>query len=310
MARLHDQFALHPLTPDERATCESMLQHESARVLVMPTHHINELGDMMGFRFTCNAHAPANVLPLVRTMFHGHTLVECQLSTEQILELMSQPARNRQRMLEFLQAVQADCVPASLECVPDNCSSHTELGLLQANGLLTMDRCASRRARPRPWTDARPPSRGQPALDPRGARADRDLPRVHQGLQPGRAHAPALHRVHRGPVPRVRRVQQPGHRHRPEQHRAGARALWLFMLAVRVTVLTIAPAGGVRLAGGLVAPQGLPSGAVPAHPRPGTGVRDPRAGGAGEPRHLTLRSSALGNIQSCQASASSVQMQG
>lgn len=42
---------MHALTQDERVTCESMLSQEpSSRVLVMPTHHINELGDMMGFR--------------------------------------------------------------------------------------------------------------------------------------------------------------------------------------------------------------------------------------------------------------------
>jgi len=49
--RLREQFCMHPLTPDERVTCESMLLLEpSSRVLVMPTHHINALGDMMGFR--------------------------------------------------------------------------------------------------------------------------------------------------------------------------------------------------------------------------------------------------------------------
>ena len=53
--RLMMQYAMHPLSDDERVTCESMLSQEpSSRVLVMPTHHINEFGDMMGFRFTCN----------------------------------------------------------------------------------------------------------------------------------------------------------------------------------------------------------------------------------------------------------------
>jgi len=142
MPGLNEAFALHPLTPDERNTCQSMLQHESAQVLVMPTHHINELGDMMGFRFTVGAHAPANVLPLVRNMFHGHTLVECQAGTERILAMMSNPRLNRERMLAFLKGVRADCVPATLDCVPENHSSHTERGVLQAQGLLTMDRWA------------------------------------------------------------------------------------------------------------------------------------------------------------------------
>jgi len=142
MPGLDESFALHPLTPDERNTCQSMLLPESTKVLVMPTHHINELGDMMGFRFTANAHAPANVLPLVRNMFHGHTLVECQTGTEQILAMMSNPLLNRERMLAFLRGVRDDCVAATLDCVPENHSSNTERGVLQAQGLLTMDRSA------------------------------------------------------------------------------------------------------------------------------------------------------------------------
>lgn len=42
---------MHPLTRDERVTAESILTAEpSSKLLVMPTHHITDLGDMMGFR--------------------------------------------------------------------------------------------------------------------------------------------------------------------------------------------------------------------------------------------------------------------
>ena len=51
-ARLSTQFSMHQLTSDETVTCQSMLAQEpSSRVMIMPTHHINEMGDMMGFRF-------------------------------------------------------------------------------------------------------------------------------------------------------------------------------------------------------------------------------------------------------------------
>ena len=59
--RLKEGYAMHPLSNDERVTCESMLSQEpSSKVLMMPTHHINEFGDMMGFRYTCNrsVHSP------------------------------------------------------------------------------------------------------------------------------------------------------------------------------------------------------------------------------------------------------------
>ena len=138
--RLLERYAMHPLTSDERVTAQSMLTQEpSSRVLMMPTHHINELGDMMGFKFTCNAYTSGNNLPVVRTMFHGHTLVECNADEALIMRLMSEPELNRQRMLEFLKKVESECVPASLECVPENASSVTTQGTLQATGLLTVD---------------------------------------------------------------------------------------------------------------------------------------------------------------------------
>ena len=49
--RLNLQYALHPMSADEQVTCQSMLvQEPSSSVMVMPTHHVNEMGDMMGFR--------------------------------------------------------------------------------------------------------------------------------------------------------------------------------------------------------------------------------------------------------------------
>jgi hypothetical protein len=108
--------------------------------MAMPTHHINEMGDMMGFLFRCSAFATGNCLPVVRNMFHGHTLVECQKADEAlILRLMSSPDSNRERMREFLQKVERECVPASLDCVPENASAITQHGTVQAQGLLTVD---------------------------------------------------------------------------------------------------------------------------------------------------------------------------
>jgi hypothetical protein len=139
-ARLLEEFAMHPLTSDERVTCESMLvQEPSSKVLVMPTHHINELGDMMGFKFTCNAFAVGNTLPVVRTMFHGHTLVESQADEALIMRLMSEPEQNKERMLAFLKAVEEEAVPATLDCVPENASTVTHHGKVEAQGLLTVD---------------------------------------------------------------------------------------------------------------------------------------------------------------------------
>lgn len=137
--RLHEKYIMHHLSSDETVTCESMLAHESSSLLIMPTHHINELGDMMGFRFSCNAYAPGNIMPVIRTMFHGHTLVECQASEELIMQLMSQPLENKEKMLAFMRRVEQTCVPADLDCVPENASSVTLHGTIEAKGLRTVD---------------------------------------------------------------------------------------------------------------------------------------------------------------------------
>ncbi len=42
-------------------------------------------------------------------------------------------------MLGFLRRVEAESVPASLECVPENASTVTQHGMVQAKGLLTVD---------------------------------------------------------------------------------------------------------------------------------------------------------------------------
>ena len=143
-ARLRDQFALFPLSGDEVTTCESILTQPEASLLVSPNHHINGFQELCGFRFDCDASSPGSCLPVVRSMFFGHTLVECGNKEEAILRLMGQTAENRERMRAFLERVEAECAPATLECIPDNASSVTQNGRVQAQGLWSVDS--------RPWT--------------------------------------------------------------------------------------------------------------------------------------------------------------
>lgn len=129
---LLDTFGLHELTADERATGESMLARESTgRLLMMPTHHFGEYGDLTGFRYDCGGTATASCLPISRRMFYGHTLVECLDGEADILKLMSEPDKNRRAMRDFLSSVERDCRPALLDCIPDNSDAITGHGVLQ-----------------------------------------------------------------------------------------------------------------------------------------------------------------------------------
>ena len=67
-----------------------------------------------------------------------------------------------------------------------------------------------------------PPHGGLQRLDPGGPRADRDLPRVPAGFQPGRQDPQALRRVLGRAGAGLRRLLQPHDRRRAEVHRGGA----------------------------------------------------------------------------------------
>lgn len=131
-SKLLDCFSLHGLSDDELATAGSMAERDrSARVLMMPTHHFGEYGDLTGFRFDCSGAASGSCLPVSRRMFFGHTMVECGDAEQDILRVMSQPEKNRQVVQDFLDRVEAGCVPALLDCVPDNSDAITGHGVLQ-----------------------------------------------------------------------------------------------------------------------------------------------------------------------------------
>jgi hypothetical protein len=138
--RLRMNYALYPITSDEATTCRAILEQErGATLLIMPTHHISPQGDMMGFRYECSAHSTGDVLPVVRTMFFGHTSVECLDDDAAIMRLMSDPEGNKQRMRTFLQRLQSNDMPADLDCIPDNATALTSTGVLQATDLRSVD---------------------------------------------------------------------------------------------------------------------------------------------------------------------------
>jgi hypothetical protein len=148
---LDTRFQLYPLHGDEELTCRSMLKgNEGARLTVMPTHNMSAEGNFAGFRYQSPVHALGSALPISRTMFHGHTLVECQASEETILRFMSNPRQNNEAMLAFLRGVHAgNDRPATLDCVPENASSVSAAhGLMVAQGLRSVDS--------QPWTEEVP----------------------------------------------------------------------------------------------------------------------------------------------------------
>lgn len=138
--RLSTKFALYPMTADEEATSKAILDQEgSAGMLMMPTHHVSQHGDLMGFRYECGAAQPASALPIVRSMFFGHTAVECLDDDGEIMRLMADCEGNRRMMRDFLHKIAEEDNPPDLDCIPDNATVLTHAGLMQATDLRSID---------------------------------------------------------------------------------------------------------------------------------------------------------------------------
>jgi len=120
-ARVNHEYSLYPLSEDEETTCSSMTGvHDSARLLITPTHNIDENSVMNGFRFTVDPYTSGNSLPIGRNMFHGHTVVECLDKEDVILKLMSNMQGSLDKLKSFVQKLETECVPATLDCIPAN----------------------------------------------------------------------------------------------------------------------------------------------------------------------------------------------
>jgi hypothetical protein len=91
-AAVDDRFALHPLDVDEQATCTQMADR-GARVLVMPTHHINARGDFNGFRVVMPARAHVGSAAFSQYMFFGVSVAECQVSAQVTGSVCTGPRR-------------------------------------------------------------------------------------------------------------------------------------------------------------------------------------------------------------------------
>lgn len=137
--------ALRSLSEEELQTCKSIVNNEkSAKLYVMPTHHLTAFGDFSGFHYVCDASASGNCLPISRDMFFGHTLVECQESEETIWRLILNQQENKKLLQSFLQDLRDKNNPALLDHAPENTgymsmyNSHCE-NLTQDSGVWAPD---------------------------------------------------------------------------------------------------------------------------------------------------------------------------
>ncbi|KAJ1463886.1 hypothetical protein T484DRAFT_1758503, partial [Baffinella frigidus] len=84
--KLDKRFALYDMSRDEVDTARGLLNgvngpepRRSMRML--PTHHINAMGELSGYRFSAAPNDSCSALPINRTMFHGTSAVQCVASS-------------------------------------------------------------------------------------------------------------------------------------------------------------------------------------------------------------------------------------
>lgn len=144
---------LHDLNIDEERTCESIIHNvKGSTIIPMPTHHIDEHGRFSGFVFTCPANAPISAVPLSRYTFYGHTACECEVSSADIIRLLSDINGAKEIMKKFLLNVRDRCSQfpvATFSCRPENAEGYSSSSSLHSNpphiaGIRTKRTCDSK----------------------------------------------------------------------------------------------------------------------------------------------------------------------
>ena len=84
---IDQRFALHSLSRDETETAGVLINGvngpEPRRLMrMLPTHHINAMGELSGYRFSSAPGDSCSALPFNRTMFHGTSTVQCMSSVK------------------------------------------------------------------------------------------------------------------------------------------------------------------------------------------------------------------------------------
>jgi hypothetical protein len=148
--RLDTRFALYELTDDEIRTATHIAQRASehegaaATMTLMPTHHVDERGQLHGFRLTASPQTPVGAAPFTQHMFIGIGLCECVVSPVDVARLIADAAACKSRLLALVDAIHTksiDAVVAGMDCIP-----HDVLGVCKDTAGVSAVRSCARRA--------------------------------------------------------------------------------------------------------------------------------------------------------------------
>lgn len=126
---VNTSLCMHPLSQDELQTYSNISQQAAsqgiqAEIFPTPTHCIGVAdGKLKGFVYVCHdVHSGVSQLPLSREIFHGHSAVECNATSSDIVQLLQDPEQMVCKMQELICRIcarQSLGPVATLDCRPD-----------------------------------------------------------------------------------------------------------------------------------------------------------------------------------------------
>lgn len=108
---MDQSFALFKLSENEQNTVTKMLEGCTSKtgpepkVVLMPTHNIDEGGNLNGFVFQAHSSTTVGSVPFPRDMFHGLAMCECVCTSPDVARLLADPDDCQKKLQELLDSL-------------------------------------------------------------------------------------------------------------------------------------------------------------------------------------------------------------
>ena len=145
-SRIDTRFALYGMSRAEVDASKELVNYnmDVERLMrILPTHHMNAVGELAGYRFSTPPHDTCGALPVNRNMFHGTSAVQCTSSQTQghggvnadSVRLLADIPKCVDTMRTLMEEISSDAQEATnektfacLDCMPCNTDNKSEFG--------------------------------------------------------------------------------------------------------------------------------------------------------------------------------------
>lgn len=124
LAAIDHSFQLFPPSEDEESTARYITQRLKvpAQMTIVPTHHINDMGEFTGFHLAANKSCFVGDAPFNQQMFFGLSACACQTTDAEMAKILADRDGYQRRLDRLIESINGDLLngakPASFECIP------------------------------------------------------------------------------------------------------------------------------------------------------------------------------------------------